>query len=102
EALPEANWEGLAEVAAYFNGERAAHDALTVLQHLGRTLSVQELPTAVAACRSAGLADAADAMLNSAGQRDIKSVLHLASTLNLDRRHMDADVLLRAAMRTSA
>ncbi len=97
---PEVSWTGLEEVAAHFAGGRI-HDAVTILQNAGRSLPVRDIPNAVTACRSAGLNDAADTMLNSAGQRDIRAVLSLASTLNHQRRHTDADVLLRAAVRTT-
>ncbi|MGW2187641.1 hypothetical protein [Streptomyces sp. NPDC001719] len=98
--LPEASWTGLEEVAAHFTGGRV-HDAVTILQNAGRTLPVQEVLNAVAACRSAGLNHAAESMLNSAGQRDIRAVLYLASAFNQQRRHADADVLLRSAVRAT-
>ncbi|TKA00176.1 hypothetical protein [Actinacidiphila oryziradicis] len=93
---PGPTWTGLEEVTAHLAGGRVL-DALVILQNTGRSLPVHDVPVAVRAFRAAGLDAAAETVLTSAGQRDLRAVLNIAQTLNRERRHADADVLLRAA-----
>ncbi|MGW2922336.1 hypothetical protein ACWDBF_31310 [Streptomyces angustmyceticus] len=97
---PEVVWTGLNEVQAYFTSGRD-HDALALLQSAGFSMPVRDVPGAVEACRAVGLDHAAEAMLLRAGQRDLNAVLYLARVFNQDRRHTDAEVLLRAATRAT-
>ncbi|MEU2516410.1 hypothetical protein [Streptomyces syringium] len=97
----EVSWPGLHEVAAHFDAGRS-HDGVSLVRHLVPTMPVQELCSAIAACRSIGLGGAADTMLKAAALRDTRAVLRLVSMLNHERRHSDIDVLLRAAAHASA
>ncbi|WP_432095946.1 hypothetical protein [Streptomyces sp. bgisy100] len=94
-------WEGLEEVLRHLNRGNTL-DAAELLRHHGTSLPPEELPKAVAACRSAGFHDAAELMLSSAGLRHVNAVLNLASAFNDQQRHSDLEVLLRAARRATA
>ncbi|GHG58153.1 hypothetical protein [Streptomyces griseocarneus] len=101
ERLTEMSWPGLQEVAVHLDRGRTL-DAVTILRNAGWALPVEEVPGAISDCRAAGLDDAAETMLSSAGQRDINAVLYLATTFNNEHRHDDVGALLRSASRARA
>lgn len=73
-------------------------DARVLLHHAGTAAPIGELRDVVAACRVAGLHEAADAVLHHAGRRDAAEVLSIAHTFIAERRYADTDVLLEAAL----
>lgn len=73
-------------------------DAATFLWHAGRSHAPAEIRDAVTTYRTAGRADAAEAMLNSAAARDLQAVLRIASTLLEAQQVEDAATLVNAAL----
>lgn len=62
-------------------------------------LSATDVLIFVSECRSAGLADAADQTLTSAGRRDAEAVLNIVTVFHRKQQYEDADRLLAAATR---
>ncbi|MFF3763100.1 hypothetical protein ACFYYR_03290 [Streptomyces sp. NPDC001922] len=93
-------WDGLEEVRRHLSRGNML-DAAVLLRHHGRSLSSDDLPPAVAACRSAGFDDAAELILSAAGSRGLNTLLNLASAFNEQQRHTDLEILLRAARRAT-
>ncbi|MFD7230556.1 hypothetical protein [Streptomyces sp. NPDC059881] len=89
-------WSELETVMRHLvNGQR--RDAAMILWAAGTTLPALDVQIAVAACRAAGMHEAADAVLTSAGERDAQAVLNIAAALHNAHQYADAAVMLNAA-----
>ncbi|MFD5418757.1 hypothetical protein ACFWJT_12085 [Streptomyces sp. NPDC127069] len=95
--LPAPDWTELETLTAFLADGRS-RDAGLLLWRAGRTLSPVELVAAVGACRAAGLADAAEAVLTSVSERsDKQAVLNIAAAFQYAERAEDVAFLLSAA-----
>ncbi|MFF5705460.1 hypothetical protein ACFY7H_23610 [Streptomyces sp. NPDC012794] len=96
--LPSAgHWTELETLTAFLADGRH-RDAGLLLWRAGRTLSPAELLEAVGACRAAGQADAADAVLSSVSERsDKQAVLNIVAAFQHAGRAEDVAFLLAAA-----
>ncbi|MGW1099351.1 hypothetical protein ACWD5W_26530 [Streptomyces sp. NPDC002455] len=95
----ELTWPETGVVARYLaDGQK--RDAGFLLWQAGRSYSPAEIVLAVGSCRTAGLHDAAEAILiNVAERTDRQAVLNIAAALNGAGRHDDVAFMLTAAMR---
>ncbi|WP_124284105.1 hypothetical protein [Streptomyces sp. ADI92-24] len=93
----ELTWAETAVVARYLaNGRK--RDAGLLLWQAGASYSAENIVQAVTSCRSAGLQDAAEAILiNVAERADKQAVLNIAAALNDAGRHEDVAFMLTAA-----
>ncbi|WP_143195114.1 hypothetical protein [Streptomyces sp. CB02488] len=93
----ELTWTETAVVARYLaNGQK--RDAGLMLWQAGASYSAEKIVQAVASCRSAGLQDAAEAILiNVADRADRQAVLSIVAALNDAGRHEDVAFTLAAA-----
>ncbi|MET8296025.1 hypothetical protein ABZW02_18385 [Streptomyces sp. NPDC005180] len=92
-----ADWTELETLTAFLT-EGRHRDAGLLLWRAGRTLSAAELLDAVGACRSAGLAEAAEAVLTSvSGRPDRQAVLNIVAAFQHAGRGEDVAYLLSAA-----
>ncbi|MGW1264028.1 hypothetical protein ACWD7Y_18915 [Streptomyces drozdowiczii] len=77
------------------------HDAGFLLWQAGASYSAPGIVEAVGSCRTAGLDEAAEAILiNVAERTDRQAVLNIAAALGDAGRHEDVTFILTAAMRT--
>ena len=90
-------WAPLRVLARHIDAGRSG-DARTMLQHAGAAAAPIEVADAVAACREAGLDDAAEAILHYAGNREAVDALSIVQALIARQRHSDVDALLRVAL----
>ncbi|MEV0024390.1 hypothetical protein AB0H45_19640 [Streptomyces atroolivaceus] len=95
----ELTWSETGVVARYLaDGQK--RDAGFLLWQAGTSYSAADLVLAVGSCRTAGLHDAAEAILiNVAERTDRQAVLNIAAALNEAGRHDDVTFMLTAAMR---
>ncbi|MFI6119413.1 hypothetical protein ACIBCU_06100 [Streptomyces sp. NPDC051064] len=95
----ELTWSETGVVARYLaDGQK--RDAGFLLWQAGTSYSAAEIVVAVSSCRTAGLHDAAEAILiNVAERADRQAVLNIAAALNQAGRHDDVAFMLTAAMR---
>ncbi|MFB8088642.1 hypothetical protein [Streptomyces sp. NPDC055992] len=97
----ELSWPEIKMVAGYLADSRH-HDAGFLLWRAGATYSALDIVRAVASCRSAGLHEAAEAILiNVAERTDRQAVLNAAAALGDAGRHEDVAFILSAATRTT-
>ncbi|MEV5675136.1 MULTISPECIES: hypothetical protein [unclassified Streptomyces] len=98
----ELTWTETKVVARYLADGRN-RDADLLLWKAGTSYSPDDVLMAVTACHSAGLRDAAEAILiNAAGRPDKQAVLNVTAVLDRAGRHEDASFLLAAAHRASS
>lgn len=97
----ELTWPETSLVAQYL-AEGQKRDAGFLLWQAGTSYSAADIVEAVGSCRTAGLHDAADAILINAAERsDRQAVLNITAALNNAGRHNDVTFMLTAAMRTA-
>ncbi|MFB7432343.1 hypothetical protein ACFCZ5_13490 [Streptomyces microflavus] len=90
-------------VVARFLADGRNRDAELLLWRAGAAYPADEVLKAVAACRSAGLRDAAETILiNAAGRMDRQAVLNIAAALDHAGRPEDVSFLLAAAQAPEA
>ncbi|MEU2248923.1 hypothetical protein, partial [Streptomyces sp. NPDC019224] len=95
----ELTWPETEMVARYLADGRK-HDAGFLLWQAGASYSAPEIVKAVGSCRTAGLDEAAEAiLLNVAERRDRQAVLNVAAALGDAGRHEDVTFILTAAIR---
>lgn len=96
----ELTWPETSLVAQYL-AEGQKRDAGFLLWQAGTTYSATDIVEAVGSCRTAGLHEAADAILINAAERsDRQAVLNIAAALDNAGRRSDVTFMLSAAMRT--
>ncbi|MEU0299451.1 hypothetical protein ABZ252_08280 [Streptomyces sp. NPDC006175] len=97
----ELTWSETGVVARYLaDGQK--RDAGFLLWQAGTSYSAAEIVLAVGSCRTAGLHDAAEAILINAAERtDRQAVLNIAAALQEAGRHDDVAFMLTAAMRAA-
>ncbi|WP_405694552.1 hypothetical protein [Streptomyces sp. NBC_01185] len=97
----ELSWSETGVVARYLaDGQK--RDAGFLLWQAGRSYSAAEIVVAVGSCRTAGLHDAAEAILINAAERtDRQAVLNIAAALNEAGRHDDVTFMLAAAFQAA-
>ncbi|MGZ2356108.1 hypothetical protein LRE75_05260 [Streptomyces sp. 372A] len=97
----ELSWPETRLVAGYLAAGRK-HDAGFLLWQAGTSYAAADIVRAVTSCRTAGLHDAAEAILiNVAERADRQAVLNVAAALGDAGRHEDVTFVLSAAMRAS-
>ncbi|MFB8212712.1 hypothetical protein [Streptomyces sp. NPDC056010] len=97
----ELSWPETRLVAGYLASDRK-HDAGFLLWRAGLTYAAADIVRAVTSCRTAGLHDAAEAILITAAERpDRQAVLSIAAALGNAGRHEDVAFVLSAATRAS-
>ncbi|THA28313.1 hypothetical protein E6R18_28785 [Streptomyces sp. A1277] len=95
----ELTWPETELVARYLADDRK-HDAGFLLWQAGASYSAPDIVNAVGSCRTAGLHEAADAILiNVAERTDRQAVLNIAAALGDAGQHEDVTFILTAAMR---
>ncbi|MFC5170296.1 hypothetical protein [Streptomyces mutomycini] len=97
----ELSWSETGVVARYLaDGQK--RDAGFLLWQAGTSYSAADILVAVRSCRTAGLHDAAEAILiNVAERTDRQAVLNVAAALNGAGRHDDVTFMLTAATRAA-
>ncbi|MEU1492626.1 hypothetical protein ABZ456_20485 [Streptomyces sp. NPDC005776] len=97
----ELTWPETSLVAQYL-AEGQKRDAGFLLWQAGTSYSAADIVEAVGSCRTAGLHDAADAILINAAERaDRQAVLNITAALNDAGRLRDVTFMLTAAMRAA-
>ncbi|MFI2783085.1 hypothetical protein [Streptomyces sp. ALB3] len=97
----ELTWSETGAVARYLADGRN-RDAGFLLWQAGMSYTAAEIVVAVHSCRTAGLHDAAEAILINAAERtDRQAVLNIAAALDDAGRHDDVTFMLTAAMRAA-
>lgn len=93
---PEAGWTGLETLLDRLLRHQT-QEAFFMIWQSAMTLPAPEIPRVVASCRSAGLSDAADAVITNAARRDLNAVLRIAACFHEARQYEDATLLLNSA-----
>ncbi|SED59195.1 hypothetical protein SAMN05216483_4124 [Streptomyces sp. 2131.1] len=89
------------EVVAGYLADGRKHDAGFLLWQAGASYSAPDIVQAVGSCRTAGLDEAAEAILiNVAERTDRQAVLNIAAALDDAGRHKDVMFILAAATRS--
>ncbi|RVU24413.1 XRE family transcriptional regulator [Streptomyces antnestii] len=78
--------------------QRQTQDAFFMIWQSAMTLPAGEIPRVVASCRSAGLSDAADAVITNAARRDVDAVLRIVASFHEARQYEEATLLLNSAI----
>ncbi|MEU5056387.1 MULTISPECIES: helix-turn-helix transcriptional regulator [unclassified Streptomyces] len=77
---------------------RQTQDAFFMIWQSAMSLPAGEIPRVVASCRSAGLSEAADAVITNAARRDVDAVLRIVASFHEARQYEDATLLLNSAI----
>ncbi|WP_329198273.1 hypothetical protein [Streptomyces sp. NBC_01435] len=95
-------WTETGVVARYLSDGRS-RDADLMLWRVGASHSADDIVKAVSSCRSAGLREAAEAILINAAERtDRQAVLNITAAFSKAGRHEDVAFLLAAAIQGSS
>ncbi|MCX4645217.1 helix-turn-helix domain-containing protein [Streptomyces sp. NPDC058293] len=77
---------------------RQTQDAFFMIWQSAMSLPAGEIPRVVASCRSAGLSEAADAVITNAARRDVGAVLRIVASFHAAQQYEDATLLLNSAI----